>query len=85
MVALAVLGCGLSGWSQNWNVAVLDQVLAELPPDQAVAQIGDMRVSVPYLKRWRNQLAGLPSNMPRLRAPLPPGPAETSITPSTPR
>lgn len=47
--------------TDNWNVAVLDQILAGVQPGQKLAQIGDMQVLVSRLAAWRNQLAGLPS------------------------
>jgi hypothetical protein len=45
----------------DWNVAVLDQIIASVPPGQNLAQVGDMRLSVSYLRSWRNQLSGQPS------------------------
>ena len=45
----------------DWNVAILDQIIASVPPGQTLAQVGDMKLSVSYLKSWRNQLAGAPS------------------------
>ncbi len=44
----------------DWNVAVLDRVLADVPPGQATAQVGDMMIPVAYLQGWRNKLAGGP-------------------------
>ncbi|HTB83122.1 MAG TPA: M12 family metallopeptidase [Candidatus Sulfotelmatobacter sp.] len=44
--------------NEDWNVALLDQILASVPPGATLAQIGDMQVSVDYLQAWRNYLAG---------------------------
>ncbi len=46
--------------TNDWNVAVLDKILAAVPPGQKLAQVGDMRIQVPLLQYWRNQLAGAP-------------------------
>jgi hypothetical protein len=46
--------------AKNWNVAVLDKILADVPPGQKLAQVGDMQIQVPLLQNWRNQLAGGP-------------------------
>lgn len=45
----------------DWNVVVLDKILAAVPPDQNLAQVGDMQILVSKLRTWRNQLAGGPS------------------------
>jgi hypothetical protein len=47
-----------------WNVAVLDRLLAAVPPGQNTVQVGDMILPVSYLQGWRNQLGGGPQ--PRL-------------------
>jgi len=44
----------------DWNVAVLDKLLAATPAGQATAQVGDMMIPVSYLQWWRNRLAGAP-------------------------
>lgn len=44
----------------DWNVAVLDQVLASVPAGGTFAQVGDQLISVSYLQWWRNKLAGGP-------------------------
>jgi hypothetical protein len=46
--------------SANWSVAVLDKILADVPPGQTLAQVGDMQIQVSLLQTWRNQLAGGP-------------------------
>ena len=44
----------------DWNVAVLDQVIASVPAGQAFAPVDDMMIPVSYLQSWRNKLAGGP-------------------------
>jgi hypothetical protein len=44
----------------GWNVAVLDELLASVPPGQGTVQVGDMMIPVSYLQGWRNKLAGGP-------------------------
>ncbi len=44
----------------NWNVTVLDKILAGLPPGQKLAPVGDMQIPVSLLQNWRHQLAGGP-------------------------
>ncbi len=44
----------------DWNVAVLDQLIASVPAGQTFAQVDDMMVPVSYLQSWRNKLAGGP-------------------------
>ena len=44
----------------DWNLAVLDQIIAAVPPGQTLAQIADMQVPVAYLQTWRSELAGVP-------------------------
>ena len=44
----------------NWNVAVLDKILAGVQPGQTLAQVGDMQIQISLLRGWRNQLAGAP-------------------------
>ena len=46
--------------SNTWDVAVLDRILANIPPGQSVAQVGDMFIKVSTLQVWRDQLAGEP-------------------------
>ncbi|HZL14289.1 MAG TPA: hypothetical protein VFC85_09125, partial [Verrucomicrobiae bacterium] len=46
--------------STDWNVAVIDHILASVPAGQQFAQVGDMEISVSYLQNWRNHLAGGP-------------------------
>jgi len=45
----------------DWNVAVLDQILAGAQPGQRLVQVGDMEILVTNLQAWRDQLAGGPS------------------------
>src|SRR5580704_10175923 len=63
-VVATLLFCSLSfasrAQSNSWDVAVLDRILANVPPGQNVAQVGDMFMQVSYLRAWRNQLAGGP-------------------------
>ncbi len=47
--------------SEDWNVAVLDQILAGVKPGQSLVQVGDMEILVANLTAWRDQLAGGPS------------------------
>jgi hypothetical protein len=44
--------------AEDWNVTVIDQLLADAVPGQEFVRIGDMQVSVAYLESWRDQLAG---------------------------
>lgn len=44
--------------SAAWEVAVLDGVLATLPPGERLATVGDMRLLAAPLRDWRNHLAG---------------------------
>lgn len=46
--------------NQDWNVAVLDQLLASVPAGENFARVGDQLVSVSYLQKWRSKLAGGP-------------------------
>jgi predicted Zn-dependent protease len=46
--------------NEDWNVAVLDQILASVPAGQNFAQVGDMEIAVNYLQGWRNKLASGP-------------------------
>lgn len=46
--------------STGWSIAALDQILSNVPPGQATAQVGDMQILVSNLRAWRNQLAGVP-------------------------
>ncbi len=41
----------------DWNVALLDRILAGVPPGGTLAQIGDMEYPVAALQTWRDQLA----------------------------
>src|ERR1700677_867167 len=45
----------------DWNLAVLDQILAGVQPGQTFVTIDDMDIPVSNLTAWRNQLAGTPS------------------------
>lgn len=54
------IAVGAGTTNEDWNVAVLDQLLASVPPGQTVVQIDDMEISVSYLQQWRNTLAGGP-------------------------
>ena len=42
----------------QWDVAMLDQLLASAPPGQGTVPVGDMMIPVSYLQGWRNHLAG---------------------------
>ncbi len=44
----------------DWNLTVIDQIIAAVPPGETFAQIGDMQVPLGYLQTWRNKLAGVP-------------------------
>ena len=44
----------------SWDVAVLDEILAAVPPGESLAQVGDMQILVANLRAWRDQLAGEP-------------------------
>jgi len=44
----------------NWNLAVIDRILAGVKPGQQLAQVGDMQILVYNLRAWRNRLAGGP-------------------------
>lgn len=44
----------------DWNVAVIDQLLAGVAPGQRTVQVGDMEILVTNLRAWRNQLVGGP-------------------------
>ena len=46
--------------AEDWNVAVLDKILAAVPPGQTLAPVGDMEIPVSYLQSWRTRLAGGP-------------------------
>jgi hypothetical protein len=46
----------------DWNVAVLDSILASVSPGQNSAQIDDMLLPVSYLRGWRDKLAGAPQS-----------------------
>ena len=50
-----------SGNAGDWNVAVLDQLLAGVPVGQPEVQVGDQLIQVGILQNWRDQLAGNPS------------------------
>lgn len=42
----------------DWNVAVLDHLLASVQPGQTTMQVGDMIIPVSYVQSWREFLAG---------------------------
>ena len=66
---LVLLGAGLPSVlplqaqtsTTNWNLSVLDGLLAAVPPGQKLARVGDMEILVSTLKAWRAQLAGGPA------------------------
>lgn len=58
LLALPLLTSVCHAQSNAWDVAILDQILANVPPGQTLAQVGDMFVKVSNLKAWRSQLAG---------------------------
>ena len=45
----------------DWNVQVLDQILASVPAGEKLARVGDMEILVSNLRAWRNELAGQPA------------------------
>src|SRR5579859_1152636 len=58
LAALPLLSSRSLAQSSAWDVAVLDKILANVPPGQNVAQVGDMFIKVSNLQAWRSQLAG---------------------------
>ena len=44
----------------DWNLAVLDQIIASASTGADTVQIGDMMIPLGYLQTWRNKLAGVP-------------------------
>jgi len=48
------------GGPADWDVAVIDQMLAGVAPGQPTVQVGDMEILGANLRAWRNQLAGGP-------------------------
>jgi hypothetical protein len=44
--------------SNTWDIAVLNKILANVPPRQSVAQVGDMFISVSVLQASLDQLTG---------------------------
>ncbi len=50
----------LPGQSDTWDLDVLDQILAKVPPGSSTAEVGDMEIQVSNLRTWRAQLAGGP-------------------------
>jgi hypothetical protein len=60
LFALSLLPSSTRAQSNAWDVAILDQILANVQPGQTVAQVGDMFIKVSNLRAWRNQLAGGP-------------------------
>lgn len=51
---------GLAAPGTDWNVTVLDKILAGAAPGQQTVQVGDMEILVTNLRAWRDQLAGVP-------------------------
>ena len=51
---------GSGGNAGDWNVAVLNQLLAGVPPGQPEVPVGDQLIKVALLQNWRDQLAGNP-------------------------
>jgi len=47
----------------DWNVAILDQILAGVQRGQTLVRVGDMEILAANLKEWRNHLAGEPSKL----------------------
>ena len=45
----------------DWNVKLLDEILASVPPGEKLARVGDMEILVSNLRAWRSELAGEPS------------------------
>ncbi len=69
-VPFAVWIFGLVGLSasqmidRSWDIAVIDQVLADAGPGQEMVAIGDMGFKVTVLKAWRDHLASASSRSP---------------------
>ena len=42
----------------DWNVAALQQLLAQVPPRQRLVQVGDMQIPTVTLQRWYDHLTG---------------------------
>ncbi|MCU0788791.1 MAG: M12 family metallopeptidase, partial [Verrucomicrobia bacterium] len=61
LLACACFHLSALAQSDDWNVAVLDQILASTPAGSTVARVGDMELLVSGLVAWRNELAGLPA------------------------
>ncbi len=61
LLACACIHLSALAHSDDWNVAVLDQILASTPAGSTVARVGDMELLVSGLVAWRNELAGLPA------------------------
>jgi parallel beta-helix repeat protein len=59
-VTRAFSGATATSPAVDWNVAVLDQVIAGVPAGEKYARIDDMLVPVDYLQYWRSYLAGGP-------------------------
>jgi hypothetical protein len=51
--------------SGDWNVAVLDQILARTRPGQKLVQVGDMEILVTNLTVWRDEIAGAGGPVPQ--------------------
>jgi hypothetical protein len=72
-VFIVLLCCSFSvvsrAQSNSWDLAVLDNILANVAPGQNVAQVGDMFIQVSYLRAWRNQLAGGPQPLIAFQGP----------------
>src|ERR1700693_3084075 len=62
VVLLALLSFSSASQAQSnaWDIAVLDKILASVPPGQTLAQVGDMFIKVSVLQASRSQLAGGP-------------------------
>lgn len=58
-----------NGGSENVNVAALNQLLANVQPNQKLVTIGDMQFPVGTITAFRDQLAGAPSPQSAFQSP----------------
>lgn len=58
---LAILPANAQKKPIDWNVVLLDKILASVPAGQKLARVGDMEILVSNLRAWRNHLTGEPS------------------------
>ena len=60
VVVAVLVSAAVGGDSTDWDVVILDKILAGVAPGQNLVQVGDMFIKVSNLTAWRNQLAGGP-------------------------